>query len=105
MKINIVFQTLHNITKIYANDDENKLLVNNKPSTHDVQKFVDDICIATCRWNEEYVDRNTLDGVEVFVHIENGNEMRDLHIKNKFPNNYGHFMSIIQEVIDGTTNN
>ena len=64
------------------------------------QEFVDKLLDITKTWKSNLVGPNMLDGERYSIDIVDGNEEEHLVGVNKFPDNYGKFVDLIEENFD-----
>ena len=100
MKIFIKITNLSQVLKIYADDEENEVFVNDSPVNYDAKKFVGEISAITFNWDENYFNNTFLDGEEFRIKLVNNNKERLISGKNFFPSNYRDFKQLINEVIN-----
>mgnify|MGYP003461411828 CR=1 FL=1 len=98
MQVFIRIFNRENETRISADDNTNKLIVNGKNVKFDAVSFVEQISVITAGWKESYLNNTVLDGEEFMVLIKNGKKERQMVGKNSFPFNYGDFKELISGV-------
>lgn len=76
-----------------------QLLVNGKKKDVDTENFLRRLFGIVASWEKSMVNLSILDGESYSVKIDDGENKVQYIGKNKFPSNYGKFVSLINEVL------
>lgn len=100
MKIFIKIRNIEQTLNIYADDQTNEIIINDKIFDFNATKFVGDISAIIFNWKDSYYNNKVLDGEEFRIKIITDNNKERIIIgKNSFPSNYGDFKKIVNEVV------
>ncbi len=97
MKITITLSGLSNFTQLIIDDQKQEAKLNRTKINLNIDDFSSKILSIVSSWDKRMVNEFVLDGQEYMVRIEKNNKVYDYYGRNKYPDNYREFITLLKE--------
>ncbi len=97
MKITIIMSSMTHFTQLIIDDKTKEAKLNGENIEIDIDNFANKLISIVSSWEPRMVNEFILDGQEYRVRIEKKGKIQDYYGKNKYPENYRDFISLLQE--------
>ncbi len=97
MKITVIMSSMTQFKQLVLDDETKKAKLNGEKIKIDIDDFASKILSIVSSWDARMVNEFIMDGQEYKVKIEKDEKTFEYYGKNKYPDNFKEFTTLLQE--------